>query len=85
MDGMTWLSDAAKIRLLPDKDKSQPYPLSWDEETPLFSELPVDLAEMALFAVNTRCRDAEVCGLQWERECSVPELGTVMFIIPGGS
>ena len=39
--GMTWLSHAPKIRLLPDKDKRQPYPLSWDEQSRLFSELPV--------------------------------------------
>ena len=80
--GMTWLSHAPKIRLLPDKDKRQPYPLSWDEQARLFSELPVHLAEMALFAVNTGCRDAEVCRLQWDWECAVPELGTIMFIIP---
>jgi DNA invertase Pin-like site-specific DNA recombinase len=32
----------------------QPYPLSWDEQVRLFRELPAHLAEMALFAVNTR-------------------------------
>ena len=38
---------------------------------------------MALFAVNTGCRDAEICGLRWEWEVAVPELGTSVFIIPG--
>ena len=38
---------------------------------------------MALFAVNTGCRDAEVCGLRWEWEVTVPELETSVFIIPG--
>ena len=38
---------------------------------------------MALFAVNTGCRDAEICSLQWEWEVAVPELGTSVFIIPG--
>jgi hypothetical protein len=28
---LTWLVSAPKIRLLPDTDKRQPYPLSWDE------------------------------------------------------
>ena len=81
--GMTWLAHAPKNRLLPDKDKRQPDPLSWDEQSRLFSEFPVHLGEMALFAVNTGCRDAEACGLQWDWECAVPELGTITFIIPG--
>ena len=38
---------------------------------------------MALFAVNTGCRDQEVCNLRWEWEVKVPELGTSVFIIPG--
>jgi integrase len=38
---------------------------------------------MALFAVNTGCRDQEVCRLRWEWEVRVPELGTFVFIIPG--
>ena len=38
---------------------------------------------MALFAVNTGCRDAEICNLQWGWEVEVPELGTSVFIIPG--
>jgi integrase len=37
---------------------------------------------MALFAVNTGCRDAEICSLQWDWEVDVPELGTSIFIIP---
>ena len=38
---------------------------------------------MALFAVNTGCRDGEVCGLRWDWEIRVPELRTKVFIIPG--
>ena len=38
---------------------------------------------MALFAVNTGCRDSEVCSLRWEWEVVVPALGTSVFIIPG--
>ena len=37
---------------------------------------------MALFKVNTGCREAEVCGLKWEWEVEVPELDTSVFIIP---
>jgi len=81
--GLTWLQAPPKIRLLPDTEKRPPYPLSWDEQDRLFKELPRHLAAMALFAVNTGCRDGEVCGLKWEWEVAVPELGTSVFIIPG--
>ncbi len=38
---------------------------------------------MALFKVNTGCRDREVCSLKWDDEVKVPELDTSVFIIPG--
>ena len=81
--GLTWLLSPPKIKLLPDKNKRQPYPLSWQEQTCLFQELPDHLAEMALFAVNTGCRDGEICNLLWEWEVHVPELETSVFIVPG--
>ena len=81
--GLTWLERAPRIKLLPDTNKRQPYPLSWDEQQTLFSALPPHLAEMALFAVNTGCRDAEICRLQWDWEVKVPELDTFVFIVPG--
>ena len=81
--GMTWLDRAPRIRMLPDTDKRQPYPLSWDEQQKLFSKLPPHLAEMALFAVNTGCRDAEICRLQWHWEVKVPTLESFVFIVPG--
>jgi integrase len=61
--GLTWISAAPKLKLLPDVDKRKPYPLSWSEQTTLFKELPDHLADMALFAVNTGCGDQEVCNL----------------------
>src|SRR5262249_17769059 len=69
--------------LLANNDKRRPYPLSWEEQSRLFHELPEHLAEMAIFAVNTGCRDAEICNLLWAWEVEVPELGTSVFIIPG--
>ena len=81
--GMTWLSAAPRLRLLPDHDKRRPYPLSWCEQSLLFGALPAYLAQMALFAVNTGCRDQEICGLRWDWEVKVPELGATVFIIPG--
>ena len=81
--GLTWLHAAPKIRLLPDNDRREPYPLDWDEQDRLLRELPTALAEMALFKVNTGCRDTEVCNLRWEWEVKVPELRTSVFIVPG--
>ena len=49
----------------------------------MFRLLPAHLADMAIFAVNTGCRDAEICGLRWEWEVTVRELLTSVFIIPG--
>ena len=82
-NGLTWLLAAPKIKLLPDHDKRAPYPLSWPEQRRLFQELPDYLAQMALFAVNTGCRDGEVCRLRWEWEVEVPQLRTSVFLIPG--
>src|SRR5690606_29574216 len=48
----------------------------------LFQELPDYLARMALYKVNTGCREQEVCRLRWDYEVKVPELDTSVFIIP---
>jgi integrase len=80
--GLTWLANAPKIKLLREDDRKEAYPLSWKEQTRLFNELPQHLAHMALFKVNTGCRDQEVCNLLWEWEVHVPELSTSVFIIP---
>jgi integrase len=81
--GLTWVLSPPKIKLLPDTNKRAPYPLSWSEQRRLFGELPDYLAQMALFAVNTGCRGGEVCGLRWDWEVCIPELGAKVFIIPG--
>ena len=82
-NGMTWLENAPKIKLLaPDKDKRKPYPLSWDEQRDFFFYLPKHLKSMALFKVNTGTREQEVCNLKWEWEVKVPELNTSIFVIP---
>jgi integrase len=81
--GMTWLEYAPKIKLLPVKDGRQTFPLAREEQAILFQELPDHLARMALFKVNTGCREQEVCGLRWDYEVKVPELETSVFIVPG--
>ncbi len=60
MRGLTWLETAPKIKLLQvTDDYAYPYPLNFDEQTRLFRELPAHLARMALFKVNTGCREQE--------------------------
>jgi integrase len=81
-NGLTWLQSAPKIRLLPRSDATEPYPLTWSEQDKLFDALPTHLRRMCLFAVNTGCRNQEVCGLMWDYEVELPELETSVFIIP---
>jgi hypothetical protein len=61
--GLTWLERAPKIKLLPLKDQRSPYPLSREEQSLFFQELPDHLARMALFKVNTGAR-ARHLGIQ---------------------
>jgi len=81
--GNPWLETPPLIRMLDWKDARKPYPISWMEQERLFAELPKHLREMALFKVNTGTREAEVCGLRWDWEVSLPELSTSVFLIPG--
>ncbi len=82
-NGLTWLNSPPKIKLLPINDARKPYPLNWEEQERLFNMLPAHLKRMALFAVNTGCRDQEICSLRWEWEVKIPELDVSVFIIPG--
>ncbi|MGB8330067.1 MAG: hypothetical protein WCE62_08050 [Polyangiales bacterium] len=59
-----------------------PHPLTWEEQDRIFRRLPDHLARVALFAVNTGLRDANLCGLQWAWEVSIPELARSVFVIP---
>jgi len=81
--GLTWLAHAPKIKLLPEHDLRKPYPLSWDEQTLLFNQLPEHLRQMAIFKVNTGCREQEVCQLRWDWEIKIPESPQLMvFVVP---
>jgi integrase len=78
-----WLDSVPMLTKLDLKKKvRQPYPMSWEEQSILFGELPAHLQKMALFKVNTGCREQEVCKLKWEWEIYVPELETSVFLIP---
>ena len=69
------------ISMMEEKKFSRkPYPLSWDEQSMLFAELPDHLLRIALYKVNT----GEVCKLRWDWEIRVPALNTSVFLIPAG-
>jgi integrase len=84
---LTWLVETPMIEYQREYNKRLPYPLDWEEQKLLFSELAVHLHTMALFAVNTGLRDQELCGLEWAWEQRVPELDTPtmkrsVFLLP---
>ncbi len=83
-DGSPWLTQAPPrlTRLSTAGRTAKPYPLSWAEQDRLFKVLPRHLADAALYAVNTGCREQEVCQLRWEWEVEVPQLNTSVFILP---
>jgi hypothetical protein len=74
-DGTPWLKLAPpKLSRLPTTGRqSKPYPLSWAEQDRLVRALPGHLADAVLFAVNTGCREQEVCRLRGQRKVAVPE------------
>jgi len=82
-NGLTWLETSPLLQMVADDDARKPYPLTWEEQTRLFKELPAYLERMALFKVNTGLRDQEVCKLRWRWEVKVPELETTVFVLPG--
>jgi integrase len=84
---LTWLASAPLIQLEGDPWARRAYPLDWEEQQLLFSELAPHLQKMALFDVNTGLRDQELCSLQWSWEQRVPELDTPeikrsVFVLP---
>jgi hypothetical protein len=80
---ITWLERAPKVKLLTVRDARKPYPHSREEQAIFFQGLPDHLAGMALFKVNTGCREEEVCSRECDYEVTVPGLNTSVFIIPG--
>jgi integrase len=80
--GLTWLDSAKHISILPEDHRRVPYPLSWEEQGYLMKTLPDHLAKMALYKMNSGCREQEVCRLSWDWEIKVPELSTSVFLIP---
>ena len=78
-----WLASVPSITRLEEKRTRRPaYPLSWEEQDLIMECLPDHLRRMALYKVNTGCREQEVCKLQWDWEIPIPELKTSVFLIP---
>jgi integrase len=82
--GMPWLRQAPPrlTRLSTKGHQAKAYSLSWAEQDTLFRLLPRHLADAALFAMNTGCREQEICQLRWDWEVEMPELKTSVFILP---
>lgn len=79
-NGTTWLERIPDIPSIRNAPRC-PRPIDWDEQSRLLQALPDYLATLALFAVNTGCRDQEACGLRWEWEHELH--GRSAFVIPG--
>ena len=81
--GKTWLDMSPLITMLPlIGHQREPRPITWEEQRRLMQLLPDRLARMTLFDLNTGARDEVVCGLKWEWEIAVPEIGVSVFEIP---
>lgn len=80
--GMPWLKQAPPLITMETESPRPAHALSWEEQERLFKILPKHLATMALFGVNTGLREENICGLRWEWEVNVPEVGRSVFVIP---
>lgn len=79
--GRPWL-DAPPLLSHAIGETRKPRPITHEEQSRLFRQLPAHMAEMALFMVNTGLRDQELCGLRWEWECQVSGTDRTIFILP---
>lgn len=80
---LTWLDVPPLLTMLNEQEtRREAYPLTWEQQRIFFAELPGYLHRMALFKVNTGCREQEVCRLKWEYEIDVQELNAAVFLIP---
>ena len=82
-NGKKWIESAPKITLLPLSGfQREPRPITWAEQIELLSRLPDHLSRMALFSLNSGCRDNVVCSLRWSWEIRIPELSASVFEVP---
>lgn len=82
-EGRTWLETPPLLTMLPLIGfQREPRPITWAEQRRLLPHLADHLAKMVLFDLNTGARDEVVCGLKWEWEIFIPELGRSVFDVP---
>lgn len=83
-EGLPWLRLAPpKLSNLSTKGKeAKVYPLSWKEQDRLLHGMPRHLADAVLYAVNTGCREQEICQLRWDWEVKIPDMGISVFVLP---
>ncbi|MEN8131779.1 MAG: site-specific integrase, partial [Pseudomonadota bacterium] len=83
-DGIPWLRQAPPrlSRLSTKGRQGKAYTLSWLEQDKLIKAMPRHLADAALYAVNTGCREQEVCQLRWDWEVDVPDMDISVFVLP---
>jgi integrase len=82
-DGRTWLEAPPLLTMLPlVGHQREPRPITWAEQRRILPLLPDHLGRMVLFDLNTGARDEVVCGLKWEWEIPIPELGVSVFNVP---
>jgi integrase len=86
-DGQPWLPQAPAMisRLSVKGRQARPYPLSWAEQDRLLKALPRHIADATLFAVNTGCREQEICRLRWDWEVTLPDNRTSVFVLPASA
>ena len=66
--------------------KRRPYPLSPNQEIELFNQFSIrskDQLPPLKFIRHTGLRDQECCGLKWNMEQFIPEIGRSIFFIDG--
>lgn len=81
IDGKAWISAAPLIEML-DENRRPPRPITWAEQAELMTRLPPHLQRMSLFVLNTGARDDNTCGLLWEWERQIADVGRSVFVVP---
>ena len=79
-NGNPWL-DTAPMLVKVQGEKRKPKPINWSEQERLLKSMPIYLAEMCLFALNTGLRDQEICSLTWDQECKVQGMDHTVFVV----
>ncbi len=79
-NGRPWLDTAPMLVKVQGK-KRPPRPISWDEQTKLFSAMPRYLAEICEFLVNTGVREQRALNLKWTDEAKISGVDASVFII----